>query len=267
MRYLISIILFASCVQTQQQNLDATPSYSSSSLPAKWSSKSVFPLAIKISNDFDADEIQSINNSADNWSDPFSGTNLFNATTSNITEKNSLDAYEDSTLGIYKSFNWPSELPTTALAVTQIKGTQKSNYIRINHADIILNYDYYSFSTGSGWGYDVETVALHELGHLLGLYHTNTSTNDSVMYPSISSSTVNREPKQTDIDNLSDKYNLSTSGSAAPANAIFALKAAPNSELPEESDITIQLEIYPDGSEIIRINGEKHEKVNCHILH
>jgi predicted Zn-dependent protease len=45
---------------------------------------------------------------------------------------------------------------------------------------------------------DLETVAVHEIGHLIGLDHSNVT--DSVMFPSIEARSVNRRLKPDDIE-------------------------------------------------------------------
>lgn len=52
--------------------------------------------------------------------------------------------------------------------------------------------------------FDVETVALHELGHILGLAHSN--VNGSVMFPSVSSNFTKRALTQDDIDGVRSLY-------------------------------------------------------------
>jgi hypothetical protein len=53
--------------------------------------------------------------------------------------------------------------------------------------------------------YDIETVALHEIGHCLGLRHCSVST--AVMFASIGQGQVRRQPTQSDINALGDLYN------------------------------------------------------------
>jgi hypothetical protein len=257
-----SILL--SCTAPEKQTLSANGgTYSASLSPAKWPSNSVFPISLKLSNDFAANELTAINNSANAWSDSIGNQlNFFNTVNQNITEKSSLSSYEDSIYGVYKVFSWPSSLPSSALAVTQIRGIQRSNSITITHADILINYDYFSFTTDGSWGYDLETVILHELGHFLGLYHDNSAMSQSVMYPTISRYSDNKAPKANDSTTLKKKYGLSVSAS----NSKSLIPAFSDSnEIGEE--IIIQLELYPNQKEIIKINGVVHEEINLNHQH
>lgn len=52
--------------------------------------------------------------------------------------------------------------------------------------------------------YDVETVALHEIGHILGLQHS--SVSGAVMFPSISASTTIRALTNDDIEGIRKLY-------------------------------------------------------------
>ncbi|XP_068643977.1 metalloendoproteinase 5-MMP-like [Aristolochia californica] len=53
---------------------------------------------------------------------------------------------------------------------------------------------------------DLESVTVHEMGHLLGLAHS--SDENAVMYPTIAPGVVKRELQQDDIDGISDLYDL-----------------------------------------------------------
>ena len=169
-------LTFTSCEKQEQGEVDkgSTSALSKQLEKSRWSSQSVFPAQIKYGNSFDATEITAIENSANSWSSSVDNQiTFFDVQPSNIENKNNLDLYDDSELGIYKLTQWPTELPQTALAVTQIFGSSmkstSGDYIKIDHADILINYDSFSFSTDDSWGYDLETVILHEMGHFLGL--------------------------------------------------------------------------------------------------
>nr|DAD34707.1 TPA_asm: hypothetical protein HUJ06_005347 [Nelumbo nucifera] len=53
-------------------------------------------------------------------------------------------------------------------------------------------------------GYDVESVAMHEIGHLLGLGHS--SVGNSIMYPSLLMGTQKLKLDQDDIDGIRSLY-------------------------------------------------------------
>lgn len=211
--YLISLIAFFSCAPPQE--LYDETSYEETLIGefnSKWSGHdNAFPLNVKISGDFSNDENIAINEVANNWSAPFVDKNMQVFNLESDQNKNSisdLNNFNDNTLGIYKIYDWNSELPPTALAVTQIYGNQVGNEIIIYHADILVNYDNFSFSDDFGYGHDLQTVIAHEMGHFLGLYHDYSSVDESIMYPSITRFTINRAPKEKDIENIKSKYRL-----------------------------------------------------------
>ncbi|XP_039042952.1 metalloendoproteinase 4-MMP-like [Hibiscus syriacus] len=55
---------------------------------------------------------------------------------------------------------------------------------------------------------DLQSTALHEIGHTIGLKHSNDPA--SVMYPTLSFGTIKRELTQLDINNLRALYSPST---------------------------------------------------------
>lgn len=80
---------------------------------------------------------------------------------------------------------------------------------RINDADIVTNTSYNWTSTGEPDGcsseFFIEGVQVHEVGHLLGLGHSNVT--GSTMYPSVSA--CNNNPASTEADDdgaINDLY-------------------------------------------------------------
>lgn len=90
---------------------------------------------------------------------------------------------------------------------------------RITEADIYINdknFDYFSDASDCEPGQtelecrvllgkvDLESLLVHELGHVLGLQHN--SQNGSVMFESLSSGTKRREPNPVDLESLKCEY-------------------------------------------------------------
>tara|TARA_B100001971_G_scaffold111191_1_gene102067 strand:+ start:8835 stop:9629 length:795 start_codon:yes stop_codon:yes gene_type:complete len=253
-----TLMLLASCEPPTQATIKASSSAASSAMaPSKWPA-SAFPLKVKVSTDFSDDEKFAIQDMGDAWNDSVNYQETFIDDDGDTAPKsNNLNSYVDSLIGVYKLSSWPSELPQTALAVTQIYGTRKnigrsSEYIRIDHADILINYDNFDFTTDYSWGYDLQTIVLHEMGHLLGLYHDKSSVNESVMFPTITRSVNNRYPHTRDINNLKSKYGLSGSATSNAFRMPASTKAL-DTESDNEEEVIIQFEIMADGTEVKKI--------------
>lgn len=252
MRTLLTLlfILLVGCQPTEQAPLngDISSKSAANTAPSSWPA-STFPVTIMMGSDFDDDEREALKSATQSWNNT-NGAQIeyFQTGDSSFSARNTLNEFRDGELGIYKLFTWPEEMPKTALAVTQIFGTRTSNgQIRIDHADVLLNYDYFDFTADDSWGYDLETVVLHELGHFLGLYHENTSADESVMFPTISRYRLNRAPHSHDQDNLASKYRIQSSRSIATTQNVQEV-----SNDSEESMVLI-LELHKDGKEVRRI--------------
>jgi predicted Zn-dependent protease len=196
---LLLTFTFLACEQQEEEQVvGLTPN-------ARWD-KSRLPLKLSLSSNFDDDEINAINDMADNWNQTYEKD--FFQVNAIHTAKTSVnpDNLNDSTMGIYKLAVWPDEFPRSALAVTQLFGEEKNGKVVIGHADILINYEHYNFTTDYSFGYDLATVVLHEMGHYLGLKHFKGHRDDSVMYPSITRFTDKRSPTVSDEETISSLY-------------------------------------------------------------
>lgn len=200
---LFPTLLFTSCKQQVSglQGTNLAPNMQSGScMIGRWSNGAL-PLDLKLSPeivaDFTAGDIvgglNPIDRMAKVWADALTPTlTLFQLPMNTASGNGSanLTNYRDSEVGIYKSHAWFSNISSSALAITQFYGIIQSNatlgtYLDLTHADIILNYrDFgsdFTYNGNSFIDYDVPTIVLHEMGHLLGLCHE--TNHNSIMAP------------------------------------------------------------------------------------
>lgn len=244
-KILLIWFVFTACKPQEVEVKESNVSYgelNKRKAPSKWKSRDTFPLKLKYGNNFDSSEVDAISASAIAWDESSDNEiQFFTLSSSNIKDKTSLEAYDDEELGIYKLDQWPDKLPGSALAVTQIFGTRyntgtSSEYILIDHADILLNNDVFTFGLDDEWGYDLETVVTHEMGHFLGLYHEQSAPEDSIMYPSVSKFSKIKDPTALDAKNILEKYPRRLQDQHSHVSK-------------EKEKVKIILELYPSGLE------------------
>lgn len=223
---------------------------------------SSFPLSLEVESSFSHDEATQINSMVSKWNaESPASTNLFaiNSLSGNDSGKTKVDDYYDGKLGIYTVGNEISDMPSGALAITTISGVQKTDYIKIIHADILVNTGDWSFTTdeNDNTKYDLPSVILHELGHFAGLSHTLDSKEESVMQPSISKSQVNRDLFQYDIDNIRSHYDIFFGSTSALMADVGDGVQVSEAIVAEEDRLSIVLELRPDGLCNHYTNGKK----------
>ncbi|HSF40568.1 MAG TPA: matrixin family metalloprotease [Thermoanaerobaculia bacterium] len=115
-----------------------------------------------------------------------------------------------------------------AATFTGFYGSRGDGTYRINDADIVTNTSYNWTSEGESDGcsseFFIEGVQVHEVGHLLGLGHSNVT--GSTMYPSVSSCNNNPATTEADDDNaINDLY-----GSSGPTCSARGASCTSNSQ-------------------------------------
>lgn len=261
------VLTITGCKQTKTVTQSAL-NLPSSCIIGKWSDSSL-PLNLKMAGDFtgdftaadyDADSLNSLEQMAKKWNTAATRTLItvpFAAATVNTNTFSSTSSFKDSEIGIYKSINWFSNVSSSALAITQFFGVVTSSpglgqYIELTHADIIANYrDYnlkFTMPNNPAVEFDVPTVILHEMGHLLGLCHE--TKKPSIMAPYYL--TVQRSLQAYDADLIKDIYVDGTISAFSVKNS--------NSNAISEPDGTIVrgiIELHKDGKCIHSVNGKK----------
>ena len=192
--------------------------YYSSVVPLKWNKKD-FPLKLFISEEFfpknrDENNYTVMDRMLEKW-DSGINENIFKLPMPTKVNRDyeTLIEFKDEEMGIYKSYKWFNELQPGTLAVTQYFGIRKnkgtpSEYLEVFHADIIFNYRDFNFSSDPNdvLLYDLPSVLLHEVGHILGLLHEKNGKTLSVMQPYISPTDVQRTLFSEDELKLEKKY-------------------------------------------------------------
>jgi hypothetical protein len=270
MRFLtlaLLIVLSISCVPSKKA-ASTTPAAINRDAPYLWTDYTT-PKTLKISQDFTADELTNITSMSASWTTALEDKKTFFNHESSVVEitntLSTMDSLLDSTFGIYKTTSWPPSLPGSALAVTQIFGRRfnvgtPDEFINIEHADILVNFDNHQFDTAdTGSNYDLRTVVLHELGHFLGLQHKSASSsrNASIMYPSINTAEAKRWPRAIDIADTAEKYDI-TLDSGGVVNALVNGRKKPVYKVnPQEvgEPIKVLFELHADGECVHKLDG------------
>ncbi len=251
----------AACIPTKTIEGEASSGNINSNAPYLW--ESGFPKDLQISTSFSASESQNITDMGIQWETGVNNkVNFFDHTTTSEVSSSGVNLNldnlgKDGITGIYKVVRWPTSLPGSALAVTQLFGRrfnigQSNEYVRIEHADILINehlYNFYTGNSGTSSEFDLKTVVLHEMGHFLGLSHRS-SDDVSVMIPSISPSSKNRAPTALDKSDIVSKYSISLTKIGGESEIIY--KPDPGDE---GLEIKILIELYASGDCVHRENG------------
>lgn len=172
-----------------------------------------FPIPLKISDSFDNQSKSLILDAMNEW-DNAANINFFAPiqTTPNLNFTSIIDYYDKdkSVQGIYLGTIKMDEIGFNTLAATQVfyirnRDNPYHPYNQIIHVDIILNGYYYEFSNDriDETTYYLMRLVLHELGHVLGIGHTNVG----IMYPYLSTDDKQETLTTSDIELVNSKYN------------------------------------------------------------
>lgn len=254
LRLFILLSFIYSCVPAQNEGL-TTAAQSNPFAPSQWN-KAGFPKQIRLSKEFTDTEASELTAAVNSWN-THGSYNFSSVSSTKVNDRSgvsNLNSLFDGEFGIYKAVNWHSQLPSTALAVTQIFGVRQnvgttSEFIEIVEGDIIINWTF-PYAPTNPLGYDLFTVTLHEMGHFLGLGHITNYALQSVMYPSIGYSTFYLRPGNEDIKNIKNKYNIGAQvlGARSPASAPSTAPSTKEDVLNSGNGVKILLELHNDGS-------------------
>ncbi|WP_223068305.1 matrixin family metalloprotease [Paenibacillus caui] len=139
------------------------------------------PTVVRPLSTFAAETKTALSNAASAWNGVGLGTLVTRGTdTSNTTYPNDNDINE-----VTKGYRGTNTYLMQATYVTQEYVWKDNNLYWCNtEVDIDVNISYPWSTTGTSTAYDLQSVFTHELGHLLGLSHSNVS--DATMWPTIS---------------------------------------------------------------------------------
>jgi hypothetical protein len=185
--------------------------------PGGWSN---LPINFRVGLDLDADQLRGLQRAMSTW-EAAVGKKLFTyqGIHSGTTGDSFPDLYSslnDQINGHYLDDHWDKTGKSSAVLATTIWDNDPDQLDKILTADIRFNADYYhigdSLSSRSKDGrevVDMQTLALHELGHLLGLAHIDAAVDSqSIMNPSvfIGEGLANRRLSKGDIQRIQKIY-------------------------------------------------------------
>ena len=263
---LLTLTSLASCKKSITTTRSIGSEYTAGScLIGRWPSSSL-PLNLKMSSDFTGDYNNSnlvaglnpLEQMAKVWNNAVSPLVLITEhfPAAGTTGYASTNSFSDSEIGIYKSFTWFNNVSSSALAITQFYGSVQESaglgrYISLTHGDIIVNYrDYGSrltMTNAFGFEFDLPTIVLHEMGHLLGLCHE--INHPSIMAPYYV--TTQRSLQAYDSDLIKDIYVDGVISGISVNNNTNALTS------PVGSHVSGVIELHADGKCVHYLNGKK----------
>lgn len=278
-------LFLTSCLsqESKKNSSGAQAPFNSETTPVKWATSSLNGgLDVRISTDLtnsfvaadlDSSDHNPIEQMFKQWNSASSALTFFKVSAQTTTNKDygNLDSYRnDGELGIYRSDSWLPGVSSQALAVTQYVGFRRnagtsSEYVELTHADIIINYRDYNFSTDkdSSTTYDLHSVILHELGHFIGLSHVNTYSTSSVMQPYLGLFDSQRTITSYDKSSVQSLY-----GVGAVSSSGFVIGAM---SVPTERVLPKGTRIQNDGSVTglieLRADGKCHHYENGKLVH
>lgn len=165
-----------------------------------------------------------LRDSYDRWEAPTCSDfqDSFNGRTSTSSTRNS----DGTTVHGFIS-SWPSSYGdvNSVIGITTSRFSGSSTW-DIVEADVNFNEARYTFVMGQpsrNYQADLESIAVHEFGHSLGLGHTG--VNGATMYPSYDNGTASRTPATDDINGVCSLY---PSGTGGPTDDAFEDNDEPN---------------------------------------
>jgi YVTN family beta-propeller protein len=155
----------------------------------------------------DESDINAVKNAFQTWTDVPTADIEF------ISEGTTSAQYASATDGVnlvtFQDDRFPFGPNILAVAAKTLKMGPGDQVAEIMDADIIFNPEFvnhqtYNLGVGNAGYFDIQSVTTHEIGHVLGLFHSGIPI--STMFPILDSGTVVRSLEKDDIAWVSHKY-------------------------------------------------------------